>query len=411
MLTLNIIKLTYIYFGGESVLNWEEDIKRELAYLDEIFQKRHLVTTEFAEQPWLTVNGHRMLNLASNNYLGYAGDKGLKKAMSDAVMTYGIGATASRLIVGNHSLYEKAERALVNWKKAEAGLIINSGYNANLGIISALVPRNGFIFSDKLNHASIIDGALLSRAKLQRYRHNDMNHLENLLKKVPLESRKLIVTDTVFSMDGDFAKLKELVKLKEQYNALLMVDEAHASGIYGKNGEGYTHFLDLQDKIDIQMGTFSKALGSFGAYVTGKQWLIAYLKNKMRGFIYSTALPPAILGAITAAIKKVQQDIERRTLLQENALFFRRALTYEGFNTCKSQSQIIPILTGGNKRTMQFAERLQKEGIAAIAVRPPTVPENKARIRFTVTADHTREDLDWAIKKVSLIGKEMSVIQ
>jgi len=159
------------------------------------------------------------------------------------------------------------------------------------------------------------------------------------------------------------------------------------------------------------MGTFSKALGSFGAYVTGKQWLIDYLKNRMRGFIYSTALPPAILGAITAAIEKVQQDTERRALLQQHALFFRKALTYEGFNTCKSQSQIIPILTGENKRTMQFAERLQKEGIAAIAVRPPTVPENKARIRFTVTADHTQEDLDWAIKRISLIGKEMSVIQ
>ncbi|MDM5455574.1 8-amino-7-oxononanoate synthase [Peribacillus simplex] len=396
---------------SEKQLPWEDKIKKELAYLEEISQKRELVTTVFAEKPWLLINGHKMLNLASNNYLGYAGDERLKKAMVDAVHTYGAGATASRLIIGNHPLYDQAEQALVNWKKADAGLIINSGYNANLGIISTLLSRNDFIYSDKLNHASIVDGALLSRAKHMRYRHNDLDHLEALLKKPSIEARKLIVTDTVFSMDGDFAYLEDLVRLKERYNAILMTDDAHGSGIYGKNGEGYACHLHLQNKIDIQMGTFSKALGSFGAYVVGKKWLIDYLKNRMRGFIYSTALPPAILGAIKTAIDLVQEEPERRALLQTHSEYFRNELTYYGFNICGSQSQIVPIVIGENEKTMKFAKRLQKEGVAAIAVRPPTVPENEARIRFTVTALHNKEDLDWAVKKVSIIGKEMGVIE
>ncbi|WP_051331196.1 8-amino-7-oxononanoate synthase [Aneurinibacillus terranovensis] len=391
-------------------LNWEEEINAELYRLEEISQKRHLITTRFAEQPWLMINGRKMLNLASNNYLGYAGDERLKKSMIEAVNTYGAGATASRLIVGNHPLYEKAETALVNWKKAEAGIIINNGYTANLGIISALLRRDDFVFSDKLNHASIVDGAVLSRAKHQRYRHHDLNHLEALLKKAPTEKRKLIVTDTIFSMDGDLAHLKEIVVLKERYNAILMIDEAHASGIYGKNGEGYAHHLNLQNKVDIQMGTFSKALGSFGAYVVGKKWLIDYLTNRMRGFIYSTALPPAILGAAKAAIEIVQEEPERRTLLQTHAEYFRESLMDYGFNICGSQSQIVPIIIGENEKTMKFAGCLQKEGIAAIPVRPPTVPENEGRIRFTVTAVHVKQDLDWAIKKIALVGKEMGVI-
>ncbi|CAH0287048.1 8-amino-7-oxononanoate synthase [Peribacillus sp. Bi96] len=396
---------------SEEQLPWEKKIKTELANLEEISQKRQLVTTKFAEQPWLMIDGRRMLNLASNNYLGYAGDERLKKAMIDAVHTYGAGATASRLIIGNHPLYEQAEQVLVNWKNAEAGLIINSGYTANLGIISTLLSRNDFIFSDKLNHASIVDGALLSRAKHKRYRHNDLTHLEALLKNASIESNKLIVTDTVFSMDGDFAFLEDLVWLKERYNAILMTDEAHGSGIYGKNGEGYAYHLGLQNKVDIQMGTFSKALGSFGAYVVGKKWLIDYLKNRMRGFIYSTALPPAILSSIKTAIELVQEEPERRTLLQTHSEYFRKELTNYGFNICGSQSQIVPIVIGENEKAMGFATRLQKEGIAGIAVRPPTVPENEARIRFTVTALHDKKDLDWAIEKVSIIGKEMGVIE
>ncbi|WP_235821787.1 8-amino-7-oxononanoate synthase [Gottfriedia acidiceleris] len=392
-------------------LQWEQEIKGELARLEELSQNRRLVTTEFAVQPWLIKNGKNMLNLASNDYLGFAGDERLKNAMVDAVRTYGAGSTASRLIVGNHLLYKQTETELVNWKKAEAGLIINSGYTANLGIVSALVGRGDYVFSDKLNHASIIDGILLSRSKNQRYRHNDLEHLETLLRQAPIEKRKLIVTDSLFSMDGDFANLSGLVQLKEKYNAILMVDEAHSSGIYGENGEGYARQLNLDHRIDIQMGTFSKALGSFGAYVVGKKWLIDYLTNKMRSFIYTTALPPAILGSAKAAIKLVQVESERRVLLKEHASYVRNALGDSGFNLCGSESQIIPIMIGKNDKTMEFAAALQEEGIAAIPVRPPTVPENEARIRFTVTALHQKEDLDWALERIVVLGKRMGIIK
>ncbi|MES9681315.1 8-amino-7-oxononanoate synthase [Bacillus sp. AFS001701] len=392
-------------------LQWEQEIKGELARLEELSQNRRLVTTESAVQPWLIKNGKNMLNLASNDYLGFAGDERLKNAMVDAVRTYGAGSTASRLIVGNHLLYKQTETELVNWKKAEAGLIINSGYTANLGIVSALVGRGDYVFSDKLNHASIIDGILLSRSKNQRYRHNDLEHLETLLRQAPIEKRKLIVTDSLFSMDGDFANLSGLVQLKEKYNAILMVDEAHSSGIYGENGEGYARQLNLDHRIDIQMGTFSKALGSFGAYVVGKKWLIDYLTNKMRSFIFTTALPPAILGSAKAAIKLVQVESERRVLLKEHASYVRNALGDSGFNLCGSESQIIPIMIGKNDKTMEFAAALQEEGIAAIPVRPPTVPENEARIRFTVTALHQKEDLDWALERIVVLGKRMGIIK
>ncbi|WP_257350203.1 8-amino-7-oxononanoate synthase [Pseudalkalibacillus decolorationis] len=389
---------------------WEEEIKAELADLEALSQKRHLVTSESAEQSWLRINGKKMLNLASNNYLGYAGDERLKKAMIEAVDKYGAGATASRLIVGNHPLYKETEAALIKWKRAEAGIIVNSGYTGNLGIISALLGRGDYVFSDKLNHASIVDGVVLSRAKHQRYRHNDLKHLESLLQKAPADKRKLIVTDSLFSMDGDFAHLVELIQLKEQYNAILMVDEAHSSGIYGKNGEGYAHHLNLQNRIDIQMGTFSKALGSFGAYVIGKKWLIDYLTNRMRSFIYSTALPPAVLGAAKTAIEIVQFEPERRASLQTNARYFREALIDLGFDIGGSESQIVPVIIGENETTMMFAKALQKEGIAAVPVRPPTVPENEARIRFTLTAAHQKEDLDWSLNRIADIGKKMGLI-
>jgi 8-amino-7-oxononanoate synthase len=405
----------YVDNGGmvlidQEKMHWEKEIKEELALLEELSQKRQLVTTESAVQPWIKRNGKNMLNLASNDYLGFAGDERLKKAMVDAVKIHGAGSTASRLIVGNHLLYEQTETALVNWKKSEAGLIINSGYTANLGIISALAGRGDYVFSDKLNHASIIDGILLSRAKNQRYRHNDLKHLESLLQKVPIEKRKLIVTDSLFSMDGDFANLSGLVQLKKKYNAILMVDEAHSSGIYGENGEGYSRQLNLQQEIDIQMGTFSKALGSFGAYVVGKKWLIDYLTNKMRSLIFTTGLPPAILGSAKASIELVQSESERRELLKSHAAYVRAALADSGFNLCGSESQIIPIMIGKNDKAMEFGAALQDEGIAAIPVRPPSVPENEARIRITVTALHQKENLDWALDRIVVLGKRMGII-
>ncbi len=389
---------------------WENEIKNELAQLEQNSQKRILVRAERAPFPWLYLEGRRMLNLASNNYLGLAGDERLKDAAIEALREHGAGATASRLIIGNHPLYEQAESDLIQWKGMESGMILNSGYAANTGIISALVGRDGIVFSDKYNHASMVDGIVLSRAEHRRYRHGDLEHLESLLKASPPGKRKLIVTDTIFSMDGDIAPLKGLVSLKERYNAILMVDEAHSSGVFGDHGEGLVHSHKLQDKVDVQMGTFSKALGCYGAYVMGSRWLIEYLTNKMRSFIYTTALPPSVLGSIRAAIDLVRQEPDRRTTLREHSRFFRASLAELGFQLGASETQIIPVIIGANEQTVFFSQKLQEEGVAAIAVRPPTVSEGQARIRFTIMATHERKDLKQAIEKIALVGRRLGVI-
>lgn len=390
---------------------WKDEIKNELEQLERISQKRSLLKIEDAPFPWLNLQGHHMLNLASNNYLGLAGDVRLAEAATKAINMYGSGSTASRLIIGNHPLYEEAESTLIKWKGMESGMILNSGYTANTGIISALMDRNGAIFSDKYNHASIVDGIVLSRAKFQRYRHCDLDHLEALLKRCPSDKRKLIVTDTVFSMDGDLAPLEGLVFLKEKYNAILMVDEAHSSGIFGEQGEGLVHAHNLQDKVDVQMGTFSKGLGSYGAYVVGSRWLIDFLMNKMRSFIFTTALPPSVLGSISVAIDIVRVEQIRRKQLMELSNYFRSSLKKLGFQIGTSETQIIPVIIGSNEQAMLFSRKLQEEGIAAIAVRPPTVPEGQARIRFTVMASHERKDLEQAIAKIAHVGHKLGVIE
>ncbi|MFZ5646165.1 MAG: 8-amino-7-oxononanoate synthase [Bacillota bacterium] len=386
------------------------ELQEELEKLDRAARRRSLLEVDGAQEPWLRINGRSMLNLSSNNYLGLAGDERIKRAAVEALEKHGAGATASRLVVGNHPAYRAAESALVRWKGAGGGLIFNSGYAANTGIIQAVAGKDTAVFSDKLNHASIIDGIILSRAEKIRYRHNDLDHLEWLIKKTHPDRRKLIVTDSVFSMDGDVACLEGLVDIKERYNSILMVDEAHSSGVYGRRGEGMAHHLGLQDKVDVQMGTFSKALGSFGAYVVGSHWLIDYLVNKARSFIFTTAMPPAVLGAIEAAINIVSEDSSLRKNLSDNSRYFRTALSRLGFDTCGSQSQIVPIVIGPDEKTVLFSRRLQEEGIAAVAIRPPTVPENTARIRFSVTAAHRRQDLEWAVDRIACVGRQMGVI-
>ncbi len=364
-----------------------------------------------ATLPWVNMDGQRLLNLASNNYLGLSSDDRLRHASEEAVHRYGCGAVASRLMIGNHPLYAEAEEALKAWKGANSALIFNSGYTANLGIISSLMGHHDVIFSDRLNHASIVDGMVLSRAKIMRYRHGDLNHLEALLKKSPPQGHRLIVTDAVFSMDGDVADLKGLVDLKERYHAWLFVDEAHSGGIYGDHGEGYVHHLGLQNHVEIQMGTCSKAMGSLGGYVTGEDDLIRYLINKARSLIYSTALPPADLGAIIVAIDIVRNEPQRRRALFDNSAVFRSALKQAGFDTLQSQSQIVPIVVGTNELTTEFAKRLRDQGIAAVAVRPPTVPLGQARIRFSIMATHDPGDLLIAAGRVAQVGRDLGVIQ
>jgi 8-amino-7-oxononanoate synthase len=392
------------------MFSWEKRMKEELLHLEEKNQRRFLYSIDYLKNSYVLKDGRKLLNFSSNNYLGLAGDERLIQASIRASQEYGAGSTASRLMVGNYSLYEKVESELAKWKGTEAALIFNSGYTANVGIISALVGRHDIVFSDKWNHASIIDGMILSRAEIKRYQHQDLDHLESLLQKAPVHKKKLIVTDSVFSMDGDIAPLKGLVELKEKYGAILMVDEAHSSGIYGERGEGLLHSLGVAQQVDVQMGTFSKALGSFGAYVTGKQWLIDYFINKMRSFIFTTALPPAVLGSILAAISIVQHETTRRKKLQENSHYFRKKLCEKGFDIGTSETQIVPIMIGSNELTVRFSRCLEERGIAAVAIRPPTVPEGTARIRFSLMATFTKDELDWTIEQVSAVGKDLGVI-
>ncbi|MEY8347663.1 8-amino-7-oxononanoate synthase [Bacillus cereus] len=391
---------------------WNQHFHSSLNRLKEKSQYRHVVVTNQAEGPWLIRNGKRMLNLASNNYLGLAGDRRLKEASIEAIKEYGVGATASRLVVGNYSLYEEIEQSVSDWKEAEKAIIVNSGYSANVGAISSLVGRHDIVFSDKLNHASIVDGIMLSGAEHKRYRHNDLEHLEKSLRMAPVAKRKLIVTDTVFSMDGDVAHLKELVLLKEKYGALLMVDEAHAGGIYGRHGAGLAHIEQgFSQKIDIHMGTFSKALGCYGAYLAGDAICMDYMKNTMRSFIYTTALPPGTLGAMKCAIEIVKDDEGRRQRLLQNGAYLRNALEEAGFNIGDSSTHIVPVIIPSNEAVMRFSEKLQEVGIAAIAIRPPTVPHNSSRIRFAVTSEHTKVDLQWAIRQIIRIGREEEVLK
>lgn len=362
------------------------------------------------EQGWIIRNGQKLLNLSSNHYLGLKQQLGIKQSTESSPNGMRIGSTASRLVVGNDPIFTKLEVDFAAFKHTEACLMFSNGYMANLGTIQALCGRNDMVFSDKLNHASITDGILLSRAEHVRYRHRDMNHLEQLLHKSDPKRRKLIVTDAVFSMDGTLAPLNQLVKLKEKYNAYLMVDEAHSGGIFGDEGQGLVHALGLTERVDVHMGTFSKAYGCYGAYIAGDAVLKSYLINRTRGFIYSTALPPIVVSAVYQNWQTAMSEGWRRTDLLGRASWFREQLRTSGFDTGESECQIIPIIIGDNATALKFSARLGEEGIAAVAIRPPTVPEGTARIRFTLMATHRMKDLQQAVGIITRLGQEQGII-
>jgi len=383
---------------------------KELQELKEKRLFREFNTVQSPPGEWVTVNGNKVLNLCSNNYLGLAGDPRIKEAAIKAIKEYGFGATASRLVVGNYELYDRLEKAIAGFKGTEAALVFNSGYAANLGVIPALVGRGDVVISDKYNHASIIDAIVLSRAEHRRYKHRDLDSLEKILKECGSYRRKLIVTETVFSMDGDLAPLREITELKEKYGALLMVDEAHAGGIFGSSGRGLAEAAGVSEAVDINMGTFSKAFGGCGAYVTGSRSLIEYLRNKSRSLIYTTGLPPAVVGGLLEAVRIVREEGWRRDTLLEKAAAFRIKLGQAGFNTLESQCQIIPILVGSAQQTLEFSRRLLEEKLLITAIRPPTVPVNTARLRITVMATHKNEDLETALEKLTYTAQKLGII-
>lgn len=389
-----------------------EWMEKELKLLSAASMERSLYENDInLESPGYTIRRERaLLNLSSNNYLGLADHPAIIQVMRKALLSEGVGSGASRLVTGNRKPYGQLEQALTEWQSCEAALVIANGYMANSGVIGALIGRGDVVFSDRLNHASIVDGVVLSRAEHVRYRHNDMEHLRTLLSKYRDCRRKLIVTDAVFSMDGDKARLHELVALKQEFGAMLMVDEAHSGGIYGRRGEGLSHDLRLQDEVDIHVGTFSKSFGVYGAYICGSRTLIRWLINHARPLIYSTALPPSLVAGISKALELVISDHWRREKLFEVSHLFRSSLRHSGFIIGDGDSPIVPLIVGNNEAALLFSQALEDRGIAAVAIRPPTVPEGTARIRFSLSAVHSDKELKDAADCIRTIGHQLGVL-
>ena len=390
-------------------------LQTTLSEIDNHGLRRKLRTLKGAQGRKIIIDGGgqgpaEVLNFCSNNYLGLADDPRLKEAAIAAINEEGWGAGASRLVCGNMSAHTKLEEHLARFKGAERTLLFSTGYMANVGIISSLFDRESVIFSDRLNHASIIDGILLSQAKLKRYPHNDMEALAAMLKAAADSKRKVIITDSVFSMDGDVAPLERIVALAQQYDCLVMVDEAHALGVLGKTGKGALEHFGLEGKVDIQMGTLSKAAGSFGAYCAGSSELIDYLINCARSFIYTTGMPPSVAAASLKALEIIEEEPERRERLWANTEYFHRGLQQLGFDTAQSQTPIIPVIVKESALAMDFSRKLFEAGIFVSAIRPPTVPANTARLRVTVMATHKKEDLDFVLEQFQSIGRELCLI-
>jgi 8-amino-7-oxononanoate synthase len=380
---------------------WEETLRGRLTRLEQEGRLRSLVPVTRAVDTVLERDGRSLINFSSNNYLGLANHPELMEAARIGARR-GAGATASRLIVGHNEETERLEQDIAAFKGTEAALVFGSGYTANVGVLSALLQRGDAVFSDKWNHASIVDGIRLSGATLFRYRHQDMDQLEAQLRQAEKKGirRKLIVTDTVFSMDGDVARLQDLVALKERYDAALMVDEAHGGGVFGPYGEGVAHHMGLAGKVDLHMGTFSKAFGVVGAYVAGNRTWISYLVNTCRPFIYTTALPPVVIEMIRTSLRLVREAGDRRIALHRNADRFRKQLKALGLNVGPSESQIVPLIVGDVHATIKLSQSLMESGVLAVPIRPPTVPEGTARLRFSLMATHTEEHLETAIDAI-----------
>lgn len=385
-------------------------LQKEIAHLDLNNLKRELRLVQGAQGSRVNLSGHQIMNFCSNNYLDLANDARLRQAAKDCMDREGFGSGASRLICGNMDAHVALEKKIAQFKETEGCLLFNTGYMANVGIISSLFDREDVIFADKLNHASIVDGIRLSQAEMKRYAHNDMAALEAMLKNSHGFKKRCIITDSVFSMDGDIAPLDKIVELAQKYDCIVMIDEAHAFGVLGKKGKGLAEYFGVEKKIDIQMGTLSKAAGSFGAYCCGSHDLITYLFNKARSFIYTTGLPASVAAASLRAVEIIEEDQQRRQQLLNNAGYLRAQIRLMGFETTNAPTPIIPIIVKDPLIALQFSRRLLERGIFVSAIRPPTVPVNTARLRITVMSSHTKEELDYLINSLQMIGKEICLI-
>lgn len=377
------------------------------------FKLRELDDTQ---GPVCTYDGKQVINLASNNYLGLCNHPKLEEAAIQAIRDHGVGSGAVRTIAGTMRIHMELEEKIARFKNVEACVVFQSGFTANAGTVGSILGKDDFILSDELNHASIIDGARLSKAKIKVFRHKDVAHCEELLQEVQNEpGKKLIITDGVFSMDGDIGPVGELAKLAEKYGAIMMVDDAHASGVLGRNGRGSVDHFHAHGKVDVQVGTLSKAIGALGGYVCGSRDLIDFLYHRARPFLFSTSHPPSVAATCIAAFDILESEPERIERLWANTEYFKQQLAHAGFDiggrtTPASETPIIPIILGDGALTMQFSRELFAHGLMATGIAFPTVPEGKARIRTIMTSEHTREQLDRALETLSTTARRLAIL-
>ena len=369
-----------------------------------------------AQAPVCHYDGREVINLASNNYLGLCDHPKLREAATAAIVKYGVGSGAVRTIAGTMRIHMELEEKIARFKGVEACVVFQSGFTANAGTVSSVLGKEDFILSDELNHASIIDGARLSRAKIKVFRHKDVAHAEELLKEIQNEpGHKLVITDGVFSMDGDIGPVGALADLCEKYGAIMMVDDAHASGVLGRNGRGSVDHFGCTQRVDVQVGTLSKAIGALGGYVCGSRDLIDYLYHRARPFLFSTSHPPSVAASCIAAFDILENEPERIERLWSNTKYFQKQLTHAGFDiggktTPKSETPITPIIIGDGRKTMEFSRAVFEQGVMATGIAFPTVPEGKARVRCIMTSEHTRAQIDKALEILTGTAKRMELL-
>ncbi len=402
----------------------ETTTRPQLAYLTAALDELRAKGTYFKlrvlddqQAPVCHYDGREVINLASNNYLGLANHPKLVEAALEATRKLGVGSGAVRTIAGTMRIHMDLEEKIARFKNVEACVVFQSGFAANAGTVSAILGKEDYILSDELNHASIIDGARLSRAKIKVFRHKDAAHCEELLKEVANEpGRKLVITDGVFSMDGDIGPVDKLAALAEKYGAIMMVDDAHASGVLGRNGRGSIDHFNMHGRVDVQVGTLSKAIGALGGYVCGSRDLIDYLYHRARPFLFSTSHPPSVAASCIAAFDILEADPQRIERLWQNTRYFQGELRRLGFNiggvtTPATETPITPVIVGEGRAAMEFSRALFDEGVMGTGIAFPTVPEGKARIRLIVTSEHTREQLARALETLERVAKRMGLLQ
>ena len=386
-------------------------LARELDSLKQQGLYRRLRILEDEQKPKTTFDHRQVVNLSSNNYLGLTTHPKLRDAALDATRRLGVGSGSVRTIAGTMDIHIELERRLAAFKKTEAVVVFQSGFAANAGTVAAVLTKDDVVVSDELNHASIIDGSRLSKATIKVFPHKDVGAARKVLTELPAGQRKLLITDGVFSMDGDVGALPELCALAEEFGCIMMVDDAHASGVFGTNGRGTIDHFGMHGRVDIQVGTLSKAIGALGGYVAGSKALIEFLYHRARPFLFSTSHPPAVAAACIAAIDVLEQEPGIIDRLWENTRFFKAGLQALGFNTGLSESPITPVIVGDGALAMKLSDRLFAEGVFAQGIAFPTVARDKARVRTIVTATHTRDELQFALDVFANVGRELGILR